>query len=150
MESENNIVSDVVEELGCGAAGSDSFLMRQSPVKHGEASGTGASRATTALLLLCTLDQQSQFAGSAMLELASTSTKAGKSRERMQWTNEINEHIMCYYYMIIKLESYCLRYRSKFIEKFPQFPHLTERRIAELSQRSLQELLIENKEFLSL
>lgn len=76
-----------------------------------------------------------QTAESASLELQPATTKAGKTRQRMCWTTEMNEHIMRCYYKITDLETRTVGYRAEllplFLQKYPQLSHLTEQRLAD-------------------
>lgn len=62
-------------------------------------------------------------------------TKAGKARQRMCWTIDMNEHLMRCYYKITKLETNTTNYRSEllpmFLQKYPELSHLTEQRLAD-------------------
>lgn len=62
-------------------------------------------------------------------------TKAGKPRKRMKWTEEMNSFIMRSYYKITKFETDMTMYRSAlhraFIEKFPSLQNITVQRIAD-------------------
>ena len=60
-------------------------------------------------------------------------TKAGKPRQRMHWSNEHNEHVMRCYYEATKLETITTGYRfdlhRHFMNKYPQLTNVTEQRL---------------------
>ena len=64
-----------------------------------------------------------------------TTTKAGKPRQRMIWSNQMNENLMRCYYTVTENETTTVGYREllhkKFIEQYPDLSHLTEQRIAD-------------------
>lgn len=62
------------------------------------------------------------------------STKMGKARQRLQWTAEMNQHVMRCYYKITELETNKTVFRKKLYEMFNQrYPDygLTEQRVAD-------------------
>ena len=63
-----------------------------------------------------------------------STTKAGKVRQRMQWSIEMNSFIMHAYFKITKLETQMIGYRQDlftlFKEKYPQI-NVTEQRVAD-------------------
>jgi hypothetical protein len=66
---------------------------------------------------------------------SSTTTQAGLPRQRIKWTGAMNEQIFRSYLKVTNLGNQVIGYRQQihqlFIQKFPQFNHLTEQRIAD-------------------
>ncbi|CAG4926824.1 unnamed protein product [Colias eurytheme] len=62
-------------------------------------------------------------------------TKAGKQRQRLQWTDEINKELLRCYYIVTMNETNKSGYRpllySKFIESFPELNFLSEQRLSD-------------------
>lgn len=59
-------------------------------------------------------------------------TKAGKARQRMIWTTEMNRHVMWCYYTASKLETitlYRAEMRRLFLLKLPGYTHVSEQRL---------------------
>ncbi|XP_067127561.1 uncharacterized protein [Centruroides vittatus] len=72
-------------------------------------------------------------------------TKAGKPRQRMKWTVEMNEFIIRTYYTITKLETNMTAYRQQLHHKFTQqYPHLTvtEQRVVDQKRTIIHNNLI--------
>lgn len=117
-------------------AGSDSMrdgggrlLNRRAPA--------GSPEETTADNNQCrhpTSSPQHSTAAESVSQVMPETTKAGKVRQRMKWTSEINEYIMRCYYRITNLESDATSYRQQlyldFQQKFPNI-NVTEQRIAD-------------------
>jgi len=61
-------------------------------------------------------------------------SKTGKPRQRIQWSEEMNTFIMCQYYIITKLERIKIGYRRelhyRFTRKYPEL-EISEQRIAD-------------------
>lgn len=61
-------------------------------------------------------------------------TRAGKTRQRMTWTDEMNRHVMWCYYKASELETTSL-YRSEmkrlFLQKFPNYTNVSEQRLVD-------------------
>jgi hypothetical protein len=74
-------------------------------------------------------------AKSALPASQPTTTKAGLKRQRMQWTTEMNEHVMRSYYHITKLDTQTTGYRTQlrqlFLQKFPEYANVTEQRLVD-------------------
>lgn len=72
-------------------------------------------------------------------------TMAGKPRQRMKWTTEINEYIMRCYYNITKNETdvgaYRLLLHQAFLQKYPE-RQVTEQRIADQRRAIVQRNLV--------
>ena len=64
---------------------------------------------------------------------ASTTTKAGKQRQRMAWTDEMNKDVMRCYFTASKLETiksgFRAHLRQLFLEKYPYLSNITEQRL---------------------
>lgn len=61
-------------------------------------------------------------------------TKAGKVRQRMTWTREMNRHVMWCYYQVTRLETQPLvrsEFLTKFHEKFPELTNVTAQRLVD-------------------
>lgn len=109
--------------------------MLQSPVEIGEASGADLRRAATRN------HQPAQSVSSAAVHSCmqptaslTTTTKAGKIRQRMNWTTEINTNVMRLYYTVTNMESDTAMYRQKLYTQFKNlYPQLdvTEQRVAD-------------------
>ncbi|XP_026314715.1 uncharacterized protein LOC113226341 [Hyposmocoma kahamanoa] len=63
------------------------------------------------------------------------STLAGKSRQRMKWTNDINTELLGCYYTVTKCETDMTAWRpllyNIFIQQFPELSHLSEQRLSD-------------------
>ncbi|XP_067121505.1 uncharacterized protein [Centruroides vittatus] len=72
-------------------------------------------------------------------------TKAGKPRQRMKWTVEMNKFIIRSYYTITKLETNMTAYRQQLHHRFTQqYPHLTvtEQRVVDQKRTIIHNNLI--------
>ncbi|KAF2893595.1 hypothetical protein ILUMI_12577 [Ignelater luminosus] len=82
---------------------------------------------------------------SGISNIQPVTTKTGKLRQRMKWTNEINRTVMYCYYKATNGEKELLGYRSKmynlFVNIHPQMKNVTEERIAD--QRRM--IVVNNK-----
>lgn len=61
-----------------------------------------------------------------------TTTKAGKTRQRMTWTDDMNRHVMHCYYLTSSLETVPpdrALLRQLFLENYPEYTNVTEQRL---------------------
>lgn len=74
-------------------------------------------------------------ARSVLQDMLPATTLAGKSRQRMKWTHEINCELLRSYYIVTHCETNLSAYRpqlhQKFIETFPELSHISEQRLAD-------------------
>lgn len=79
--------------------------------------------------------QEPQTAAAERVSPAKGTTKAGKPRQRMKWTYDLNEFGIRTYFEVTKAETQIIGYRTtlhqKFIERYPQ-GNVTEQRVADL------------------
>ncbi|KOB52285.1 Uncharacterized protein OBRU01_24715, partial [Operophtera brumata] len=72
---------------------------------------------------------------SILTNMRPPTTKSGKSRQRLQWTKEINKELLKCYYIVTNNETNLTGYRpqlrNKFIETYPDLNFITEQRLAD-------------------
>jgi hypothetical protein len=115
--------------LGTGQSAENEW---QFPVVIGGASGAIPRTATTRP---CrgSIQQETQPVETVSQARLGT-TKTGKPRQRIQWSEEMNTFIMSHYYIITKLETIKIGYRRELYDMFTrQYPEMeiSEQRIAD-------------------
>jgi hypothetical protein len=93
-----------IARVDCLGTGQSAENERQVPVEIGEASGAIPRMATTRACRGSTQQQETQPVENVSQVRLGT-TKTGKPRQRIKWSEEINMFIMHQYYIITKLET---------------------------------------------
>lgn len=74
-------------------------------------------------------------ARSVLQDMLPATTLAGKTRQRMKWTYQINRELLRCYYIVTLCETDLTAYRpllhQKFKETFPELSHISEQRLAD-------------------
>lgn len=103
----------------------------QSPVDRSGSSGTSPRMANT--MTTSRIEDRNDTAANHLPQQTAVMTKAGKMRQRIKWTEELNCAIMRLYYKITELESNNRPFRNElyreFKEKYPTM-NVTEQQIA--------------------
>ena len=119
----------------------------RSPVEISEASGANPRMATTRTQRESL--QETTAAERVLQEPNPATTKAGKIRQAMKWTEEVNKFIMRTYYTITSLESNTTAYRNQlyqqFVTQYPQY-QVTEQRIADQRRTIVVKNLLSNEQ----
>lgn len=72
---------------------------------------------------------------SVLREMLPATTLAGRSRQRMKWTDDVNRQLLRCYYIVTNCETNLTGYRpallTKFTEIYPDLNILTEQRLAD-------------------
>jgi hypothetical protein len=106
---------------GCLGTGQLRENVRPSPVVIGGASGTIPCTATTRPSLGSTQQQVTQPVSQARVG----TTKTGKPRQHIQWSEKIDTFIMRQYYITTKLETIKIGYRQEVQDRFMrQYPEM--------------------------
>lgn len=106
---------------------------------------TGSPEQTTAESQRSNPQSVASPADSVLLEQLLATTKAGKVRQRMKWTSNLNEYIMRVYYRATRLETEMTGYRQSLHAEFREkFPHIvvTEQRLVDQKRAILTNNLI--------
>jgi hypothetical protein len=106
-----------VDRVDCLGTGQSTENERQFPVVIGKASGAIPRTATTRSCRGSTQQQETQPVKTVSQAVLET-TKTGKSRQRIQWSEETNTFIMHQYYIITKLETVKIGYRQELHDSF--------------------------------
>jgi hypothetical protein len=139
MENEVNQASETasgmqhITRAGCLGTGQSAENERQFPAEIGGSSGAIPRTATTRPCRGSTQQQETQPAETVSQARLGT-TKTGKPRQRIQWSEEMNMFIMHHYYIITKLETIKIGYRrelhDRFMRRYPEM-EISEQRIAD-------------------
>jgi hypothetical protein len=106
-----------IDRVDCLGTGHSAENERQVPVVIGKASGAIPRTATTRSCRGSTQQQKTQPVKTVSQAVLET-TKTGKSRQRIQWSEETNTFIMRQYYIITKLETVKNGYRRELRDSF--------------------------------
>jgi len=129
IDTPSVVAEDNLDRVRMLGRGTRSKSLRQSPPRaSGERSADPGGTSTAE----AQHDQRPpSFVASSVMQ---STTKAGKPRQRMKWSTEVNKEVMRSYYTVTKLETDLVSYRSKLYEHFRnKFPDIdvTEQRVAD-------------------
>ena len=122
-----------ITRAGCLGTGHSAENEQRFPMVTGGASGAIQHTATTRPRHGSTQQQETQPVETVSLATLGT-TKTGKPRQRIQWSEEINTFIMRQYYIITKLETIKIGYRRELHDRFTRQyleMEISEQRIAD-------------------
>ena len=123
MENEDKRASETasgmqhITRAECFETGLSAENERQFPVVIGGASGAIPRPAATRPRCGSTQQQETQPVETVFQARLGT-TKTGKPRQPIQWSEEMNTFIMCNYCIITKLENVKIGYRGELYDRF--------------------------------